>query len=145
MMKIAIVGSYGAAEKSALTDLLFTPDDDIGIRSYRSVETMTGDRQRPDFDLVVLMARVICPNLAALRRTLMTPILHLTLGCRQTDVRIESHIAIVELVDATVARDQRIRFAMAAMRRSDPTFKHTDWPTKLVPREHLKPAPHPRR
>jgi hypothetical protein len=77
-MKIAIVGSYGAAEKSTLTDLLFTQDDDIGIRSYRSVETMTGDWRRPDFDLVVLMARVTCPNLAGLRRTLMTPILHVT-------------------------------------------------------------------
>lgn len=144
-MKIAIVGSYGRDVKRALTDLLFAPDADVGIKSYRSVNTMLNDWRRPDFNLIALMAGVPCENLSALRKTLGTPVLYLTLGGKQTEVHIESHIAIVKLSDGSVARDQRVKFAMAASRRvyGEPQGKH--WPIELVPSEYLQPAPHPRR
>ncbi|MCU0678106.1 MAG: hypothetical protein MUF19_00775 [Candidatus Pacebacteria bacterium] len=143
-MHIGLVGSYDQHTKRALDDLLFTPEDLIGKKSYRDLDTLLNDRRRPDLDLVVLMEGARCDNLSALQKTLMMPVLCLSLGSKQTEVYIESHIAIVKLTDSSAAKDQRVRFAMAATRRQSWQSKQYDWPVKLVPREYLTAAPHPR-
>jgi hypothetical protein len=143
-MKIAIVGSYGRDAKRALFDLLCTAGDKVGIRAYVSVETLLKDNRRPDFALIVLMQSADTPNLEALARTLKVAVLRLTLKSRQTAIQIENCVARVELADIAEARSQRVRFALAASRRvfGQPEGHH--WPTKMVPREYLKPALHPR-
>jgi hypothetical protein len=145
MMKIAIVGPYGRAEKRALFDLLLTSGDAVGVRTYTSVETLFKDYRRPDFGLIVLMASVVSPNLEVLTKTLKVPVLRLKLKSKETAVQIENCVAIVELADVTDARSQRVRFALAASRRvyGKPEGQH--WPIGLVPSEYLQPAPHPRR
>lgn len=141
MRLIAIVGVYGQVHKNALFDLLFTKGDPIGVRKYTSVETLLNDRKRPDLDLVVLMAGAVCSNLASLRATLQTPIVHLTIAT-SISVKISDHIAIVQLAFRNLerAREFRLDFARAADRWSTPTQSGltTNWPPKLVPKEFIK-------
>lgn len=141
MRRIAIIGEYGQVHKKALFDLLFTKGDPVGVKKYASVETLLNDRKRPNLDLVVLMAGVACSNLAGLRATLQTPIVHLTIATH-ISVEITDHIAIVQLGFQHLerARELRLDFARAANRWSTPTQSGltTNWPLKLVPKEFIK-------
>lgn len=143
MKKVAIVGPHKGTERAAISSLLFT---DVGFETIRfeTVDKLLEARNRPDLDLIVLMAGVDCKNMQALQKTLKTPVLHLTVGSKRLNVEIQNHVAIVELMNVEEAKDQRVRFAIAAGRRSSWKSEDRDWPTKLVPDEFLKPAPHPR-
>lgn len=141
MRIIAIVGDYGQVHKRALFDLLFTEGDHVGVRKYTSVETLLNDRKRPDLVLVALMAGVVCTNLAGLRATLQTPILHLTIT-QSCSIEIADHIAIVQLESRGLERARNLRphFSQAAKRwsRSIRPDLNTNWPMKLVPHEFIK-------
>lgn len=138
MTRIAIVGSYGKEEKQVLLDLLFTAEEQVGIRKFTSVQTLLDDLQRPNLDLVVLMPSNAKIDLPKLKLTLHTPILRLTIGTPLQHVEISDHIAVVELTTAAEARDQRCRFALAAMRQARDNPRARDWPIPLVPKEYLR-------